>query len=143
MPKVAAELSAIDVKRLRHPGRGLNTTVAVGGVSGLLMQLTPGGGKTWLLRTLVGGKRREIGLGGYPDVTLAQARERAREAKEMVWKGVDPVEHRKATRAALTAQQRRGLTFADAVDRYLIAKAGEFRNEKHRKQWRATLDTYA
>jgi hypothetical protein len=84
MPRIARELSALDVKRLQHPGKGGNSTVAVGGVSGLLMQITPGNGRTWLLRVTVGSKRREIGLGGFPDVTLAQARERAREAKDLI-----------------------------------------------------------
>ena len=79
MPRQAKELSAVEVKRLEHPGRGRNATISVGGVSGLMLQITPNGGRTWLLRVMVGEKRREIGLGGYPDVTLAQARERARE----------------------------------------------------------------
>lgn len=143
MPRVAKELSALDVKRLQHPGKGGNATFAVGGVSGLLMQITPNGGRTWLLRVLVGGKRREIGLGGFPDVTLAQARDRAREAKDKIRQGIDPVEERKAARAALVAARRRGLTFADAVDRYLSAKLDAFKNPKHRDQWRNTLTTYA
>ena len=144
MPKIVEEVSAIEVKRLKHPGGGRgNVTFAVGGVSGLLLQIAPSGGRSWLLRTLVGDRRRDIGLGGYPDVTLAQARERAREAKDAIRRGVDPVEQRKAAKASLVAARRRGLTFADAVDRYLAAKLAEFRNEKHRKQWRATLDAYA
>lgn len=143
MPKVAKELSPLEVKRLQHPGQGGNMTYAVGGVSGLLLQITPTGGRSWLLRTQIGDRRRNIGLGGYPDVTLAQARERAREAKEKVWRGVDPVEDRKATRAALVAAARRGLTFADAMDRYATEKLKEFRNEKYRDQWRATVESYA
>ena len=80
-------MTALDVRRLAHPGGGRgNVTVAAGGVAGLLLQLTPGGGRTWLLRALVGGKRREIGLGGYPDVTLAQARERAYRRGDMLQK---------------------------------------------------------
>jgi len=64
MPRQARELTALDVRRLAHPGGGRgNVTVAAGGVAGLLLQLTPGGGRTWLLRALVGGKRRE----GCPD----------------------------------------------------------------------------
>ena len=70
MPRIAKELSALDVKRLQHPGRGRNATFNVGGVAGLVLQITPNGGRTWLLRVLVGTKRREIGLGGYPEVTL-------------------------------------------------------------------------
>ncbi|TPE47168.1 tyrosine-type recombinase/integrase [Amaricoccus solimangrovi] len=143
MPRVARTLSAVEVKRLRHPGRGGNVTVAVGEVSGLLLQITPNEGRTWLLRATVGGKRREIGLGGYPDVTLAGARERAREAKDKIRRGIDPVEERKAAKAALAAARSRGLTFAEAVDRCLAARIDAFRNEKHRDQWRNTLRTYA
>jgi len=143
MPRVAKELSALDVKRLQHPGRGRNATFAVGGVAGLVLQVTPNGGRTWLLRVRVGTKRREIGLGGYPDVTLAMARDRARNAKDKIRQGIDPVEERKAARAALVAAQGRGLSFADAVDRYLAAKLEAFQNPKHRQQWRNTLDSYA
>ncbi|MRX49899.1 DUF4102 domain-containing protein [Paracoccus sp. S-4012] len=143
MPRVARELSALDVKRLEHPGRGRNVLFPVGGVAGLHLQVTPNGGRTWLLRVKVGAKRREIGLGGFPDVTLAMARERAREAKDQIRRGIDPVEERKGAKAALTAAQRRGLSFADAVDRYLAAKLEAFRNPKHRQQWRNTLESYA
>lgn len=143
MPRLAKELSALAVKRLVHPEVGHTATFAVGGVSGLLLQMTPTGGKSWILRTKVGALRREIGLGGYPDISLAAARDRAREAKEAVRRGQDPVEQKKATRAALLAAQKRGLSFADAVDKYLASKLAEFKNDKHRKQWRSTLDAYA
>ena len=143
MPKKARELSAIEVKRLKHPGHRHNATFAVGGVDGLLMQLTPTGARSWLLRCKVGEKRRNIGLGGYPDTTLAQARERARAARDLIWQGVDPIEHKGASTAALVAAQKRGLTFEDAMERFLKIKLAEFDNEKHRKQWRATLDAYA
>ena len=53
--------------------------VAVGGVPGLYLQVTRKGGKTWVLRATVGAMRRDIGLGGFPAVTLSQAREKARE----------------------------------------------------------------
>lgn len=143
MPRKARELSAVEVRRLKHPGRGRNATFAVGGVDGLLLQITPTGARSWILRCQVGGKRRHIGLGGYPDVPLAQARERAREVREMIWQGIDPIEQRKVQRSSLVAAQRRGLMFEDAVDRHLENKLEEFRNEKHRKQWRSSLDRYA
>lgn len=91
----------------------------------------------------MGNKRREIGLGGYPDVPLADAVRRAREAKEKIRNGIDPVEERKAAKAALSAAQRRGLIFSAAVDRYLAAKLNAFKNAKHQQQWRNTLATYA
>ncbi|WP_228461257.1 tyrosine-type recombinase/integrase [Paracoccus liaowanqingii] len=143
MPRVAKEMSALEVKRLEHPGKGRNATFAVGGVSGLLLQITPSGGRTWLLRVQVGTKRREIGLGGFPDVTLGMARDRAREAKDKIRRGIDPIEERKAMRSALEVAQRRGLFFEEAVERYLAAKLDAFRNPKHRQQWRNTLGTYA
>ena len=144
MPKRIEELSALEVKRLAHPGTGRrNALHAVGGVAGLFLQLTPTGGKSWLLRATVGSKRRDIGLGSFPTVTLALAREKAREAREKIETGRDPVEERKAAKAALAEAQRACLTFATAMEKALGAKLEAFRNEKHRKQWQATLNEYA
>ncbi len=143
MPKKARELSAIDVKRLAHPGNVGNVNVPVGGVAGLRLQVTPTNAKSWLLITTVATKVRQIGLGGYPDISLSQARDLAREMRDKISRGIDPVEERKAVKAALVAAQKRGLTFDAAVERYLAHKLEEFRNEKHRKQWRSTLDAYA
>lgn len=143
MPKVAQELGPLDVKRLVHGGGRGNAMVAVGGVNGLYLQLTPKGGKTWVLRMLVGGRRRDIGLGSFPTVTLAQARDKAREARDKVERGVDPVEERKAAKAKLIEARRKGMLFSEAVDKALAAKLDAFRNEKHRAQWRSTLDNYA
>ena len=143
MPRIAKELSALEVKRLEHPGGKGNAAFAVGGVSGLMLQVTPNGGRSWLLRATVGARRREIGLGGFPDVTLSQARDRARELKGQIRDGVDPVEARKTRRSELMAAQRQGLVFSDAVTRYLAAKMNDEGNPKHRQQWRNTLTTYA
>ena len=82
MPRIAKELSALEVKRLSYAGTGQNQTVAVGGVSGLLMQLIPNGGRSWVLRTLIGGKRKEFGLGSFPEISLAAARDRARDSRK-------------------------------------------------------------
>lgn len=142
MPKVVKELSALEVKRLEHPGRGRNVTFAVGGVAGLSLQITPINGKSWLLRTTVGVQRREFGLGPYPEVSLSQARDKAREIKERIRQGIDPAAEREAARKALIASQRR-MTFADAVDGALEARLDSFKNAKHRDQWRSTLTTYA
>lgn len=143
MPKIAEELSALDVKRLAHPGGKRNVLFPVGGVTGLYLQVTPKNGRSWVLRVMVGKLRRDIGLGGFPAVTLSQARDKAREARDKIERGIDPVEERKAAKAALIAAQRRGLTFADAADRALAAKLDAFKNPKHRQQWENTLATYA
>jgi integrase len=106
-----------------------------GGGTGLFLRVDENGGRFWIQRIVIHGKRREIGLGGFPTVGLADARKVALANKQLAYSGGDPLAERRKARETLT--------FADAVDRYLTAKLDEFRNEKHRKQWRATLDTYA
>ncbi len=143
MPKLSLEMGPLDIKRRSHSGGPYNDMVAVGGVAGLYLQVTPSGGKTWILRIVVGSKRRDIGLGGYPTVTLSHARDKARETRSMVVRGVDPVETRKKARAQLIESQRRRLTFQEVVKKSLESKLVAFSNEKHRTQWRNTLDRYA
>ena len=137
MPKVAKELTPIELKRL---GEGLH---AVGSVPGLCLQVNAGSGRSWLLRAVVGAKRREIGLGSYPEVSLAAARSRAAELRDQIRRGVDPVEQRKAARSELVAVQKRGLLFSDAVTLFVPVKAGELSEGKYREQWRDSLDKYA
>ena len=143
MPKIAKELTALEVKRLAHPGHAGHAKFPVGGVPGLLLQITQSGGRSWQLRTMIAGKRRVIGLGAFPTLSLAQARERAREVLVGIRRGIDPIEERKVARAALAAAQARGLTFDAAAEQFLEGKVEEFRNAKHAAQWRSTLSTYA
>ena len=89
MPKKAKELSALAVSRLTVAGNH-----AVGGVTGLYLYINDANARSWVLRIMVGDKRRHIGLGGYPDVTLAQARDKARVARDEVSRGIDPVVQR-------------------------------------------------
>lgn len=137
MPKKSRELGALEVSRLMEGGLH-----AVGGVPGLHLQIA-GRARSWILRTTVGSKRRDIGLGGFPAVTLAQAREKARQARESIVQGHDPVLLRRSAVSALLASQARAITFADATRLFLDAKSDEWRNAKHREQWTNTLATYA
>ncbi|KAB8180169.1 DUF4102 domain-containing protein [Lysobacter maris] len=136
MPKIATELSALQVKRIARPGLH-----AVGGVAGLMLQVSRTGSRSWILRAMVGGKRRDIGLGGA-GVSLAEARQRAREARAEIWAGVDPVAERAARRRALTAAQAVP-TFDECARLFLASKRSEFRSAKHAKQWTTTLAEYA
>lgn len=138
MPKKAEILSAIQVKRLSRPGNH-----NVGGVAGLLLQVTESGARSWVLRAVVGQKRRDIGLGGYPDVTLEQARERARQARDLIRQGIDPVSERKARREALIKEQANQMTFQKAAMEAYKVKSKEFRNAKHRADWISSLERYA
>ncbi|WP_372614258.1 Arm DNA-binding domain-containing protein [Halomonas sp.] len=101
MPKKARPLSALEVKRLTTPGYH-----AVGDVAGLLLRVDKSGARSWILRYSTGetrlaqsGKpykvRRDHGLGGYPDTSLAMAREKARKVREMLAEGIDPWARRK------------------------------------------------
>lgn len=136
MPKRAKELGALDIKRAEHPGGHKNNVwIAAGGVSGLLLQITAGGAKSWILRATIAGKRRVIGLGAYPDVGLADARNAAREMKSQIMEGRDPLAERNARKAELAAAARRSLTLREAVDRFLAIKGKEFSSEKHRVAW--------
>lgn len=139
MPRIAKEMSAIAVRNLSHPGHGGNVAHAVGGVTGLYLQITPNGARSWLFRYVANGSRRTMGFGPFPEVSLARAREKARMARELIRAGDDPLAEKRAAQEARRAQ----VTFVDAADETVKAKEGGFRNEKHRKQWRATLDTYA
>ncbi|WP_308433219.1 tyrosine-type recombinase/integrase [Pseudorhodoferax aquiterrae] len=116
---------------------------AVGGVSGLYLQIAPGGTKSWILRVTVGSKRREMGLGAFPEVPLAMARDKARAARAKVELGVDPVLERQRAASALRAEQAKALTFSDAAAQFVTDKGEQWRNAKHRAQWSATLETYA
>lgn len=82
-------------------------------------------------------------MGAFPEVGLAQARQKAAEAKEAIRQGTDPVEQRRAARAALVAAQRRGITFAQAWEKFAAEKVKEFSTDKYRGQWRRTVELYA
>jgi integrase len=134
MPRKARERKALQVARLNKPGFH-----AVGGVAGLLLRVSETRSRSWILRAMVGGRRRDMGLGGFPDVPLADARTRAREFRVKIDSGVDPVEERRARKAEAVAV----LTFDQAARRLIEVKTPEWKNAKHRAQWEATLRTYA
>ena len=139
MPKKAKELSALDVKRITKPGRH-----AVGVVPGLVLNVKPDtGAKSWMLRTVIGNRRRCLGLGGYPEITLAQAREKAREAREKIRQGIDPIEERQAQKQAYWKLQNGRMTFAEAARLCHEKKTAEFKNDKHIKQWISSVNRYA
>ena len=138
MPKVAKELNAIDIKRLTQQGMH-----AVGGVAGLYLQGTSPNARSWILRTRVADKRRDIGLGSFPEVALADARVKAREHKNTIRSGTDPVAVVKAAKSANRAELARAVKFADFADGFIRSHAPSWKNSKHKDQWTNTLATYA
>jgi len=121
-------LTARFVEAVSEPGRYFDG-------NGLFLRVQPNGARQWVQRITIRGKRCELGLGSPPAVSLASARKLALDHRGAAMMGRDPVLERREARA--------GLSFEAAVERYLSVKLEEFRNEKHKKQWRATLDTYA
>lgn len=125
-------LTALAVSR-KGPGRH-----ADGG--GLYLVVDPSGARRWVLRTVIRGKRCDVGLGGARPDNLAKARQRAREMRDIAREGGDPL----ALRALQRSEVRAAATlFRDYADQYIAAKKPEWQNPKHAAQWTATLTTYA
>ncbi len=127
--RLAATLTPIRINSL-GPGKYFD-----GAGHGLYLRVDSNGAKFWIQRIVIHGKRREMGLGGYPLISLAEARETARANKRLAYMGGDPLAERRKAKSSIT--------FAEAVAQYLESKLDGFKNEKHRKQWRATLEGYA
>ena len=138
MPLKAKELSPLEVRRLTKPGRW-----SVGGVDGLALQVSAAGARSWILRIRVAGTQREMGLGSFPTVTLADAREKARQHRTTVSHGDDPILARRETLSAAKAAQATQQTFSKVAAQYILQHEKSWKNKKHGAQWTSTLETYA
>lgn len=138
MPKRATELSALDVRRISTPGMH-----PVGGVDGLHLDYRNSESRSWVLRVRIAGKRPDLGLGSYPEITLQKARDRAREARELVRRGIDPRLELIKQRQLAKAEALTMITFKEAAEDCWKVKAKEFKNKKHIAQWINTLKEYA
>lgn len=118
----------LSVRQVQTLGPGLHADG-----DGLYLQVTPGLARSWILRYQVHKRRREMGLGGYPLFGLAQARERALEARRLLADGIDPIEARKGRAAAL------GAKWGDAVDAAIESLRPAWKDERQADQWTASL----
>ena len=111
---------------------------------GLYLQVTKAGVPSWVYRFLPAGGQREryMGLGPLHTVTLAEAREMARQCRRMRLDGVDPIAARREKREAAKAATA-VLTFRQCAEAYIAANRSGWRNPKHAAQWNATLSAYA
>lgn len=141
MAQAINKLTARQVETISKPGRH-----ADGG--GLYLVVSPDGAKRkWVLRFMLRGRRRDMGLGsaGKGGLTLAQARAAASEARDLIRKGVDPLDQRREEAAAAAAEMQPVAkpTFGDMSDALISSLSSQWRNEKHRAQWDMTLREYA
>lgn len=132
MARRVGKLSARAVATLTKPGRH-------GDGAGLYLSISKDGRKRWVYLYTRVGRLREMGLGGAPEVPLAEARQARDRAAAVLRSGGDPIGLRRAEKAA-----SRGIpTFGGLADEVIAAKEAEWRNEKHREQWKMTLREYA
>lgn len=121
-------LTATGVTAAKQPGR-------YGDGNGLFLWVRAGGSKNWIVRVQKAGQRRDIGLGGFPKLSLADARKRAVTVHSQMEAGLDPVAERQRAAGVPTFQQAAAAVHAE--------HAKGWRNAKHGKQWLATLEAYA
>jgi len=120
------KLTKRSIDALKEPG-------LYGDGEGLYLRVGPTLSKSWILRTVVHGKRRDFGLGSASHVSLAEARETARAYRKKARQGSDPV----------ALRRKQGLTFADAAREVHASMLPTWRNPKHGQIWISGLERYA
>jgi integrase len=99
--------------------------------------------KSWAFRYVRHDKQTWMGLGPYPDVSLAEARELSAEARKQLLKGIDPLTDKRARQREARAARSDMLSFAECAERYIDSQAPGWSNPKHIEQWRNTLKNVA
>src|SRR4029077_19610358 len=129
------KLSAVEVAKAKGPA-----VLHDGG--GLYLRVSQTGTKSWVFRFQLDGKRRDMGLGPYPDISLAEARGRATSHRKLRHEGLDPLEAKVAQRQAQRVSAAKGRTFRECATEFIEKNRAGWRNAKHAGQWTATLTTY-
>ena len=122
-------LTALKIRSLKEPGRYADG-------NGLYLIVDPSGAKRWMLRTVVQGRRRDIGLGGISLVSLSEAREKALSYRKRAREGGDPLAEKRRVETKIP-------TFAEAAQQVFAEHQPSWRNGKHASQWMNTLRQYA
>jgi integrase len=135
MARTLNRLSTLKVARMKTPG-----LYADGG--SLYLRVAEGGSKQWVFRYVTSGRMRDMGLGPVHTLTLAQAREKAREARLLRLEGIDPIESKRARMAALRAADAKAMTFADCARGFIRDNESSWTNAKHRHEWERSVREY-
>ena len=120
-------ITAAEAKSIAQPGRYRAAET-------LFLNVAPGGSKSWVQRLVIDGRRRDIGLGGFPLVSLAEAREAAFENRKLARAGGDPLAQRRRRRAPM---------FREAAHAVHEANRPRWRNSHHIASWMQTLERHA
>jgi integrase len=110
--------------------------------AGLYLRVTPAGARNWVLRYMLAGRPRWMGLGPLSLFGLAEARTRALDARRKRHDGIDPIEARRAERARQQLEEAKAITFKECAESYIASHRAAWRNEKHKYQWKATLEQF-
>jgi len=135
MGRKAAGLNALKVKTVKTPGMYADG-------DGLYLQVAPTGAKTWIYRFQLRGRRRDMGLGSAKIYPLAEARQKAAEARRLVADRLDPIEQRVAQAAVAAALAAKAMTFEECARRYIAAHRAGWRSPKSLAAWEGTLAAY-
>ncbi len=136
MAQTIGRLTALKVDKAKQPGM-----YADGG--GLYLRVTPEGTKNWVLRYMLAGRPRWMGLGPVSLFGLLEARARALDAKRLRHEGVDPIDARRAMRQQAQLEAAKAITFKQCAEKYIETHKASWKNDKHAAQWPSTLNTYA
>ncbi len=129
-------LTALQISRLTEPGYFTD-----GG--GLYLSVSKTGTKSWIFRYDWQGKRHEMGLGSLKTVLLQTARTKARDCRQQILDGINPLVAKRATRRASALERARAITFDQCATAFIAAHRDGWKNPKHIKQWENTLTDYA
>lgn len=130
------KLTAKEVEKITKPGKYDDG-------DGLRLVVSRGGGKRWVLRYQIHGRRREMGLGRLEDVGLKSARAEAGAQRKLLLAGLDPIEERKMAQRERAASPSDAPTFRDMAASYIESHRGGWKSAKHAQQWQNTLGQYA
>ena len=137
MTRQGQKLTPLKVAKLKTPG-------FYGDGHGLWLKVTDTGTKSWVLRYMLNGKAVAMGLGPVHTVSLQEARNRAREYRQVLLEGKDPLTIKREAIAAEKLAAATSKTFKEIAIEFLDSNNVQaFKNDKHRKQWKATLENHA
>jgi integrase len=108
----------------------------------LYLSVSPSGSRSWIFRYMLRGRSRDMGIGSFPDIGLADARSVATGARVLCKGGIDPIEQRDNQRAAQRLEKARSISFKECASLYFEANKAAWRNAQHTRDWELSLKNH-